>query len=377
MSYIVSQTGPTSASTKMPGAMMVDVEDDFLFVDNDDLSTSDEESSDDEEEDDQEEEHDDDDDEESAGSDDSDESLSHGGEAEELFTARAGMAKMLSTKSLNALLNDTGNGRRQRSRGGVAVSVAAGGGGAPTPRLMGSRSMVDLLQMKMQLAMENQAAQGPVQGVVTMGHVRRMDSEEDAVEEEVDDSILKPDDYLATLIGGPSQLFAYDSLEGFFLPVKPEYVQAWTIELTRVIRDQDLDALKSMHRQGMRLQACSQFGESVVHLTVRRGTPEMLRFLLQDASVCMRVCCDYGRTPLHDAAWSLASTTGSFEKMELLLGESPMQLYITDKRGFTPLSYVPRNRWKECNAFLDRQFAKGRLFRMGAGAKAAPAAARK
>jgi Ankyrin repeats (3 copies) len=384
MPYLVSQSNSPSSATKpstpkkmLADAMMEDaMDDDFLFIDDDDdddddddLNSSDEDTSDDDEEDGHEAH-------EESESEDSDESLSHEDaeeeatmdEAERLVAslgnlqAGPGMVGVLSAQSLKSLLSlsASANGsadRRPRRRGGAGDN-----------RLQASSSMANLMQMKMALEASQAGQPRIMQQSVSVGHIGQMLSSQAATEDQVDDSVMKPDDYLASLIGGAGQLFSYDSLEGFFLPVKPEFVQAWTNDLTRAVRDHDLAELQRMHHQGLRLQACNQFGESIVHLTVRRGTPEMLRFLIQDAGVCMRVCCDYGRTPLHDAAWSLASSTGGFEKMELLLRESPMQLYITDKRGFTPLSYVPRNKWKECNAFLDRQYSKGRLFRMGAAA---------
>jgi ankyrin repeat protein len=150
-------------------------------------------------------------------------------------------------------------------------------------------------------------------------------------------------------------------LDGFFLPIKQEYVDAWTGDLVRTIRSQDLAALQQLHQSGERLQACNAFGESIVHLSVRRGTPEMLNFLVQDVGISVRVCCDYGRTPLHDAAWGIATNPHAYDMMEVLLQECPMQLFIVDKRGYTPLNYVPRDRWTECCAFLDRIVAEGKL----------------
>lgn len=192
-----------------------------------------------------------------------------------------------------------------------------------------------------------------------------------AKEIEVDDGAANPDDHLAELLGMPdgdslqAQRYTYDcdTLEGYFLAPKPEYVDAWTMELTTAVREHDLEAMKRMlYQDGHLMQACNNFGESIVHLAVRRGSPEILRFLLQDAGVSMRVCDEFGRTPIHDAAWCLnASNPDTYQKMALLLNESPMQLMITDARGFTPLAYVPRSKWKECNAFLDRQLRKGRL----------------
>lgn len=179
----------------------------------------------------------------------------------------------------------------------------------------------------------------------------------------VADNATKPDDHLAKLLGGNPTFFANtdQALDGFFLPNSELYKKAWVEELTKAVRDNDLATLEAMHRQGQLLQACNQFGESIIHLAVRRSSPEVLRFLLQDAGVSMRVRCDLGRSPVHDAAWCLASNPKSYQMMALLLNESPMQVLIKDNRGYTPLQYVPRAKWAECNDFLDRQYKKGRF----------------
>ena len=193
-----------------------------------------------------------------------------------------------------------------------------------------------------------------------VGHIGQTTSAQAAV---VDDNAMKPDDHLAKLLGGNPTFFSHndEALDGFFLPNSQEYKSAWIEGLTKAVRDSDLAFLEKMHRKGQPLQACNGFGESIIHLAVRRSSPEVLRFLLQDAGVSMRVRCDLGRSPVHDAAWCLASNPKSYQMMALLLNESPMQILIKDNRGYTPLQYVPRKKWAECNDFLDRQFKKGRF----------------
>jgi len=176
---------------------------------------------------------------------------------------------------------------------------------------------------------------------------------------------MAPQDYLAKLLGVECPKFSFDSLEGFFLPSRPEHVEAWNSELVGAIRNQDLAAaLKKMHKEGKRLQACNQFGESIIHLCIRRGSPEQLKFLIFKVLISTRVCCDYGKTPLHDACWCMSSEKegdAAFQKTEIMLRECPMMLHIADKRGFTPLSYVPKCKWAACRSLLDKMYEEGKL----------------
>lgn len=171
------------------------------------------------------------------------------------------------------------------------------------------------------------------------------------------DQMCKPDEHLAGNIlqlgGSVLKTVSFDQLKNYFLQTTPEITAAWDAELLRAIRNHDLARVKEMHRSGKPLQACNQFGESILHVCVRRGTPEILKFLLDEGGVTPRVCCDYGRTPLADAAWVLSDNPTSFEIMGLLLERCPEMLLITDRRGFTSLDYVPKNQWAACCHFLD------------------------
>ena len=70
-----------------------------------------------------------------------------------------------------------------------------------------------------------------------------------------------------------------------------------------------------------------------------------------EANVNIRVCCDSGRTPLHDACWT---SKPDFSIVRLLLKECPDFLRIKDKRGFSPLAYVPHGQWGEWGDFLEK-----------------------
>jgi ankyrin repeat protein len=59
---------------------------------------------------------------------------------------------------------------------------------------------------------------------------------------------------------------------------------------------------------------------------------------------------DYGRTPLHDAAWT---DQPNFEIVQQLLENSPDLLLVKDKRGYSPLAYVPSQQRAEWCRFLE------------------------
>merc|ERR1712125_283841 len=117
-------------------------------------------------------------------------------------------------------------------------------------------------------------------------------------------------------------------------------------------RRNDLDAIKSFHCQGRLLQCCNKFGESVIHLTCRRGSYDILNFLIDEAKVSILVRDDSGRTPLHDACWT---STPNYDLITLLLEHCPDLLLISDNRNFTPLNYVPSVLWTKWSKYLEEK----------------------
>ena len=125
--------------------------------------------------------------------------------------------------------------------------------------------------------------------------------------------------------------------------------RAHTIELMTAARQGDLKSIRQLHKKGLNLQCCNRFNETIVHTAARRGQFEVLEYLSNKVGVSLRVCCDTGRTPLHDAAWS---TTPNFQSVTLLLQDCPDLLGVSDSRQFTPLDYVPRSAFGAWNRFL-------------------------
>lgn len=165
---------------------------------------------------------------------------------------------------------------------------------------------------------------------------------------------VPPNEYLCKILETELDQVPCDLLGDYFLKTTPEHIAAWNGDLVRAVRTQAFDRIKEMHREGKPLQASNQFGESVLHVCVRRGTPEILNYLLREGGVSPRVHCENGRTPLHDAFWTFNGDEQSIKMTALLLKQCPEMLLIKDKRGFTPLHYVPRSQWESCYKFLSR-----------------------
>jgi hypothetical protein len=92
-------------------------------------------------------------------------------------------------------------------------------------------------------------------------------------------------------------------------------------------------------------------------MACRRGYTDVVRFLIKEADVTLRVKDDFGRTPLHDTLWS---PTPNFDLMALIMEHDPDLLLIEDIRGHPPFAYARKSHWKEWNDFLttNRHFLK-------------------
>lgn len=68
------------------------------------------------------------------------------------------------------------------------------------------------------------------------------------------------------------------------------------------------------------------------------------------ANQCLLVADGFGRTPLHHACWASTFCPSIVEK---ILQRDPIQLYIEDKHGQTPLEYVRSDLREDWVSFLE------------------------
>lgn len=167
------------------------------------------------------------------------------------------------------------------------------------------------------------------------------------------DTILK-----GLLRQGDVTTFSDSFWEAYFLPITPERIQGFTHESVGAIRACDVVALRKVIRESgaSSMNACTRQGESLLHVACRRGDEAVFRFLVQEAGVSVKVRDDWNKTTLHDLCWnSKVGNTAQFRQVELLLDQAPELLFTKDKRGFTPLQYVPKDSWAEWCQFLVHQ----------------------
>ena len=169
---------------------------------------------------------------------------------------------------------------------------------------------------------------------------------------------IKPSDFVRSCFnayGINSNEMDASTKENYFLKITEERMDAYDLDITQAIRREDFDFLKSVKKQGRSLSACNAFGESIVHLACRRGSSDLVKYLVEEGDVSLRVSDDFGRTPLHDACWR---TEPNFEMIDIILDIEPDLLFVTDKRGHLPFDYARRHHWGLWIQFLEGRVKK-------------------
>lgn len=162
-----------------------------------------------------------------------------------------------------------------------------------------------------------------------------------------------PNDVLSRLLeakGINADSIPTEDINGFFLQMTDESKNGYDMAKSTAVRTEDIDFLRRMLQEGQTLQVCNQFGESIVHAVCRRNSYSVLEFLLNEAKISVKVVDDFGRTPMHDACWT---NKPNFDAVKLILSSCPDLILIADKRGFSPLQYVPKDLWEEWCQFLE------------------------
>eukprot|EP00522_Entomoneis_paludosa_P010232 CAMPEP_0172440542 /NCGR_PEP_ID=MMETSP1065-20121228/1179_1 /TAXON_ID=265537 /ORGANISM="Amphiprora paludosa, Strain CCMP125" /LENGTH=331 /DNA_ID=CAMNT_0013189441 /DNA_START=80 /DNA_END=1075 /DNA_ORIENTATION=- len=140
----------------------------------------------------------------------------------------------------------------------------------------------------------------------------------------------------------------------FFYQYTPADVAAYTADILRWVRDNNVTQLRAHYQAGGNVKCANTFGESLLHLACRKQLTQVVQFLVQEARVPVAVVDDFGRTPLHDACWT---ATPNFAVVDLLLAECPDLLLVMDKRGHTPLFYARQEHWPLWMQHLDQKGA--------------------
>ena len=161
-----------------------------------------------------------------------------------------------------------------------------------------------------------------------------------------------PQDVLTSLIrnlGYEYKARSSLSLDDFFELPTEKQIESFNVNVVKVVREGNLEKLRLMHKDGQTLQCCNRFGESLLHMACRRGLIDIVKYLINEANVSLRLRDDFGRTPLHDAFW-----TGepNLCLIEFMLTKEPDLILMKDKRGHCPLEYARKNHWSQWSEFL-------------------------
>jgi len=114
------------------------------------------------------------------------------------------------------------------------------------------------------------------------------------------------------------------------------------MEILNAVRDQNLNTLRELHSAGRSMSCSNRFGESLLHMACKRGFTSVVKFLVEEAGVGIRITDDCGRTPLHDTLWNRDC---QFEIFDALVRRDPALLLVSDKRGDTPFAYARKEHW--------------------------------
>jgi Ankyrin repeats (3 copies) len=134
-------------------------------------------------------------------------------------------------------------------------------------------------------------------------------------------------------------------------------IASYDLELVRAVRTKNLDHLRQLWVRGKSMDACNQFGESLLHMACRRGDLPIVNFLLFEANVRTDRCDDFGRNAFHDAMWT---SKPNFAVVDALMGAAhPGLLLATDVRGNPPFAYARSEHNAKWVTFLEDR--RGRL----------------
>mmetsp|Transcript_27009 Transcript_27009/g.65550 ORF Transcript_27009/g.65550 Transcript_27009/m.65550 type:complete len:207 (+) Transcript_27009:179-799(+) len=134
---------------------------------------------------------------------------------------------------------------------------------------------------------------------------------------------------------------------------KEDDVSSYDVKIVKVIRSKNVARLRELFLSGRSMNACNQFGESLVHMVCRRGDLGILKFMIEEAKVSFSIKDDFGRNPFHDACWT---PKPNMEMMDMLIASADTALLLSeDVRGNTPFDYARREHHTQWNEYLEKR----------------------
>jgi hypothetical protein len=141
---------------------------------------------------------------------------------------------------------------------------------------------------------------------------------------------------------------------GYDTMPSPLQLSSFGTQVVLAVHTSDSEMLGKLLSCGLSPNPCNKFRDSVLDLVCKRNSVTIFECLLDHGSD-LRVVDGFGRTPLHHCAWA---SNFSREIAEAIIERDPLQLFIEDKRGQTPMEYVRVNTMSEWSEFLEEMADK-------------------
>jgi type II secretory pathway pseudopilin PulG len=141
---------------------------------------------------------------------------------------------------------------------------------------------------------------------------------------------------------------------GYDTMPSPLQLSSFGTQVVHAVHTNDDEMLGKLLDCGLSPNPCNQFRDSILDLVCKRNNVSIFNCLLEHGSD-IRVVDGFGRTPLHHCAWA---SNFCREIAESILERDPLQIFIEDKRGQTPLEYVRANIMSDWTEFLEEMADK-------------------
>mmetsp|Transcript_23451 Transcript_23451/g.38197 ORF Transcript_23451/g.38197 Transcript_23451/m.38197 type:complete len:673 (-) Transcript_23451:106-2124(-) len=143
--------------------------------------------------------------------------------------------------------------------------------------------------------------------------------------------------------------FKADDSEYDAIP-SPLQLASFGTHLVKAVQASNTELLSKLLRCGLSPNPCNQFRDSVFFdLVIKRSNLEVFECLLEHGCD-LQVTDGFGRTPLHHCCWASKFCRPI---AEMILDRDPVQIFLEDKHGQTPLEYIRSDLHGEWNDFLE------------------------
>eukprot|EP00529_Nitzschia_sp_RCC80_P013591 CAMPEP_0113520718 /NCGR_PEP_ID=MMETSP0014_2-20120614/44251_1 /TAXON_ID=2857 /ORGANISM="Nitzschia sp." /LENGTH=598 /DNA_ID=CAMNT_0000418619 /DNA_START=433 /DNA_END=2229 /DNA_ORIENTATION=- /assembly_acc=CAM_ASM_000159 len=173
------------------------------------------------------------------------------------------------------------------------------------------------------------------------------DASEDVNPQQIFSSIMEAHGY-----DRDYRLKADDS--GYDAVPSPLQLASFGTALVKAVHTSDSAMLGRLISTGLSCNPCNQFRDSILDLVCKRAN-EPIYFCLLEHGADLQVADAFGRNLLHHCCWA---SRFSRHIVESILDRDPIQIFMEDKHGQTPLEYVRADLAGEWIDFLEEVATK-------------------